>query len=132
MVIAWAAGNFWPDLGHVIRPATGFNREGEVMIHADNQKIRIIIPEAPAVLQKVVAAGNRRKTSRGELRIGLLDNGKANAGHLLRHVEERLRAILPVKSSIVLRKAHVGVGASAAFLDRLAAEADFVISAMAE
>ena len=92
--------------------------------------MRIVIPEAPPV--QGAAAGSQRIIARENLRIGVLDNGKANAGHLLRFVDEGLRERLSVKSSIFFRKAHVGMGAPAAFLDRLTAEADVVVSAMAE
>jgi hypothetical protein len=92
--------------------------------------MRIVIPEAPPV--QGAAAGRQRAIARRNLRIGVLDNGKANAGHLLRFVEEALEKRLSVASSISFRKAHVGMGAPAEFLDRLTAEADVVVSAMAE
>lgn len=92
--------------------------------------MRIVIPEAPSV--QGAAPGSQRKMGRENLRIGVLDNGKANAGHLLRFVEEGLKKRLSVKSSISFRKAHVGLGAPAEYLDSLTADADVVISAMAE
>jgi len=92
--------------------------------------MRIVIPEAPPVQGK--PAGARRAIGRQRLRIGVLDNGKANAGHLLRFVEDALKTRIDVQSSLSLRKAHVGMGAPAEFLDQLAQETDIVLSAMAE
>ena len=66
------------------------------------------------------------------LRIGTLDNSKSNADHLLRMLIEGLQAQTQVASVVSLRKPSVSEPASAKVLDRLAAEADVVISAMAD
>lgn len=100
-------------------------------MNTPTQRMRIVVPEAPAVVRKVVI-GNRRPIRLENLRIGVLDNGKANADQLLKLVEARLRAVLPVRSSVSLRKAHVGMKASPAFIKQLSLETDFVVSAMAE
>jgi hypothetical protein len=88
-----------------------------------------IIPEAPVPSGVHVTQGRK---SKGGLRIGILDNSKSNADHLLRMIVEGIRAELPVTSMTVLRKAGPAAGADAKLLDRLAEEADCVISAMAD
>ena len=88
-----------------------------------------IIPEAP------VAADSDSKLQRraqGGLRIGILDNSKSNADHLLRMIADDIKAKVPVASITSLRKPSPAAGAEAALLERLAKETDFVISAMAD
>jgi uncharacterized protein YhfF len=88
-----------------------------------------IIPEAPPP-----AEVNRtdRRTMKGGLRLGVLDNSKSNADHLLQMIIEGVKAKLPVSSVVALRKPSPAAGADAAVLDQLAEEADCVISAMAD
>ena len=88
-----------------------------------------IIPEAPAPGEANVA--QQRKAS-GGLRIGILDNAKSNADHLLGMIVERIRSELPVSSLTVLRKPGPAAGADPKLLDQLTEEADCVISAMAD
>jgi hypothetical protein len=88
-----------------------------------------IIPEAPVPGDVNVA---QRRRAKGGLRIGILDNSKSNADHLLRMVVDGIKAELPVTSMIVLRKPGPAAGADAKILDQLAQEADCVISAMAD
>ena len=92
--------------------------------------IRLVVPEAPAV--QSAAADRKRELKRDNLRIGVLDNSKANADHLLHFVLEGIKSRLPVKSVVALRKPFASVSALPAVLNQLAAEADFVISAMAD
>ncbi len=66
------------------------------------------------------------------IRLGLLDNSKGNADHLLRFITEGVKAALPVASVVSLRKGSVSLPAPGELLDRLAQEADFVVSAMAD
>ena len=68
----------------------------------------------------------------GILRLGILDNGKSNADHLLRMLVESVRADVQVSSVFEMRKASAAAGADPETLDRLGAEADFVLSAMAD
>ena len=89
-----------------------------------------IIPVAP-VRQRVAVARGHKAPGTG-IRFGVLDNGKANADHLLSLLVEGLRATLPVSSVVSLRKRSAADGADVAILDQLAAEADFVVSAMAD
>ena len=94
-------------------------------------KILLVVPEAPAPGSAPAVVGKRRIES-GGIRLGVLDNGKGNADHLLRFIVERARAAVPVESVVLLRKAAVNLPASADILDQLAREADVVVSAMAD
>jgi uncharacterized protein YhfF len=93
-------------------------------------KIVLVVPEAPAPAA-AVAAG-RRKTGGSGLRLGVLDNSKGNADHLLRFIVEGVKAAVPVASIASLRKDSVSLPAPGAILDQLAAEADLVVTAMAD
>ncbi len=89
-----------------------------------------IIPAAPVRQQAAVI--RTRKPAGAGIRFGILDNGKANADHLLGLLVEGIRAVLPISSVTSLRKRSAAAEAEQSFLDQLAAEADFVVSAMAD
>jgi uncharacterized protein YhfF len=93
-------------------------------------KIVLVVPEAPAPAQAVAAES--RKAGKSGLRLGVLDNSKGNADHLLRFIVEGVKAAVPVASVASLRKESVSLPAPGAILERLAAEADFVVTAMAD
>jgi hypothetical protein len=93
-------------------------------------KVTLVVPEAPA--PAAAAAAERRKAGKGGLRLGVLDNSKGNADHLLRFIVEGVKAALPVASVVAARKGSVSLPAPADVLDRLTREADFVVSAMAD
>ena len=95
-----------------------------------SKKVILVVPEAPVV--QAAAGAAQRKLSGEGLRIGILDNGKGNADHLLRFIVDGMQASLPVKSVVMLRKDSVSLPAPGAILDRLASEADVVVSAMAD
>lgn len=95
-----------------------------------NQKVRLVVPEAPS--PQAVAMTRDRVVAKGGIRLGVLDNSKGNADHLLRFIVEGVKALLPVASVVSLRKDSVSLPAPDAILDRLAAESDFVITAMAD
>lgn len=95
-----------------------------------SRKVLLVVPEAPTAA--AVAAVIERKIGAGGLRLGILDNSKGNADHLLRFIAEGIKAALPVKSVVSLRKASVSLPAPGEILDQLTAEADFVVSAMAD
>jgi len=95
-----------------------------------NPKVTLVVPEAPTPASGTLVE-QRRIEKRG-IRLGVLDNSKGNADHLLVMVVEGVRAALPVASVVSLRKDVVSLPAPKAILDRLAAEADFVVSAMAD
>jgi hypothetical protein len=94
------------------------------------KKVLLVVPKARAIRE--VVAVKQRKLNPRHLRIGTLDNNKANADVLLRFVVDRLKATLPVASVVNLKKTIVGMAAPPQFLDRLASETDFVIGAMAD
>jgi hypothetical protein len=94
------------------------------------RKILLVVPEAPVA--EPASTIKERAVSKGELRLGVLDNSKGNADHLLRFIAESIKAALPVKSVISLRKGSVSLPAPGGILDQLTAEADFVVSAMAD
>lgn len=96
-----------------------------------NDELLLLVPEAPAAEPEVVNA-HQRKLDVNALRIGLLDNSKANADHLLRMLAEHVAVQMKVKSVTSLRKGSVAIPAAAAVLDQLARESDLVLSAMAD
>lgn len=93
-------------------------------------KITLVNPEAPGPATAAIAA--QRKFAPGGLRLGILDNSKGNADHLLRFLVEGVRAQVPVAAVVSLRKDSVSLPAPRDILERLAAQTDFVVSAMAD
>lgn len=93
-------------------------------------KVLLVVPEAPA--PAAAAAVEGRKAGGTGLRLGVLDNSKGNADHLLRFLVASIKAAVPVASVAALRKDSVSLPAPGPILDRLAAEADFVVTAMAD
>ena len=93
-------------------------------------KVVLVVPEAP--IPAAAAAAKSRKAGSGGLRLGVLDNSKGNADHLLRFIVEGVKAALPVASVVSARKGSVSLPAPGAILDQLAQEADLVVSAMAD
>jgi hypothetical protein len=91
----------------------------------------LLVPEAPPAEPEAVDT-KRRAVRSDALRIGLLDNSKANADHLLRLVTEEVGRAMTVKSVAVQRKGSVAIPATDAVLTQLCAEADLVVSAMAD
>ncbi len=95
-----------------------------------SKRVKLVVPEAPvAVAQQ---AAQQRRAAKGGLRFGVLDNSKGNADHLLKFVVDGIRSQVPVASVVALRKDSVSLPAPQEIIDRLAAEADFVVSAMAD
>ena len=92
--------------------------------------VRLVIPEAPP--PAATASGAQRRLKAGGLRIGILDNSKSNADHLLQFIIEGVKAEMPVASVVKLRKPSPSVPAEKAVLDELAENADCVISAMGD
>lgn len=95
-----------------------------------NRKVILVVPEAPAV-QAAAATAERQISGKG-LRIGVLDNSKSNADHLLKLLLEGLQAQVSVASVVRLRKPTASAGASPQVLDQLAQDADCVLTAMAD
>lgn len=94
------------------------------------QKIRLVIPEAPS--PQSVAAAPIRAVAKGGIRLGVLDNSKGNADHLLRFVVEGIKALMPVASVVSVRKNSVSLPAPQDILDQLAVGSDYVVTAMAD
>ena len=94
-------------------------------------KIRLVVPEAPSPDGAAHAVHERPLDKRG-IRLGVLDNSKGNADHLLRFMVEHVKSEVPIQSIVLLRKATVNEPARADMLDQLAREADVVVSAMAD
>jgi hypothetical protein len=97
-----------------------------------SEKVFLISPEAPP--HQFGAAGEKRAVTANAkgIRLGTLDNTKGNADHLLAFVVENIRKMMPVASVVALRKNNPSTPAPKNVLDQLEAEADFVISAMAD
>ena len=93
-------------------------------------KIFLVVPDAP--IEAVTPLKSNRSLGGDGLRLGILDNSKGNADHLLRFIVEGVKALLPVASVVALRKDSVSLPAPAAILDQLAAESDYVLSAMGD
>lgn len=96
-----------------------------------SDELILLIPEAPPAAPEAVT-GAYRKPVATALRIGLLDNSKANADHLLRLVTERVGQTLTVTSVSSQRKNSVAIPATDSVLSTLCKEADLVVSAMAD
>lgn len=94
------------------------------------QKITLVVPEASAPESAALVA--QRSVEKAGLRLGILDNSKGNADHLLKFLVEGVRAAMPIASVVALKKLSVGLAAPGAILDQLAAEADYVVTAMAD
>jgi hypothetical protein len=92
--------------------------------------VRIIVPEAP--IPAAAAPGAHRAREGAGLRLGLLDNSKSNADHLLDFLVEGIKSAMPIASIVRLRKPHASLPAEAHQIDRLAKGADLVVSAMAD
>lgn len=95
-----------------------------------SKKVRLVVPEAPA--PDSIAAVNERGIGKSGIRLGTLDNAKSNADYLLSFLVEGVKAVLPVASVVSFRKPNASVPASSQVLDRLAEEADCVVSAMGD
>lgn len=93
-------------------------------------KVTLVVPEAPA--PGGAAAVDQRRIDKRGIRLGVLDNSKGNADHLLGFMLERVKREVPIESVVLLRKATVNQPATSDTLDRLARESDVVVTAMAD
>jgi hypothetical protein len=96
----------------------------------DMGKIFIVVPEAP--MEETAQLKPERKLGRGGIRLGVLDNSKANADYLLELIVDGVKKELDVTSVLVTRKPASSRPASYEVLDKLAKETDLVVSAMAD
>jgi len=94
------------------------------------KKITLVVPEAPTPAPTAVV--DERRIEKLGVRLGVLDNSKGNADHLLKFIIEGVKASVAVSSVVMLRKGSVSLPAPGEILDQLAGEADVVVSAMAD
>jgi len=92
-------------------------------------KTFLVVPDAPI---EEVAQLKSSRTLSGGIRLGILDNSKANADHLLNLIIEGVKKEFKVDSVVMKRKPASSRPATDQVLDELAQEADLVISAMAD
>ncbi len=92
-------------------------------------KIFIVVPEAPMEEAMHLEA---KRTLGGGIRLGVLDNSKANADHLLNLIVDGVKKEFKVDSVVYRRKPASSRPATDEILDELAKEADLVVSAMAD
>ena len=97
-----------------------------------NQTVRLVIPSAPVPVQTSGDRATQRHVSEKGIRLGVLDNSKGNADHLLKMIVDGVRAQVSLASVAIARKPYVSMAAPPETLDKLALEADVVISAMAD
>ncbi len=93
-------------------------------------KIFIVAPDAP--MEEAVQLKAGRTLGSGGIRLGVLDNSKSNADHLLNLIVEGVKKEFKVDSVVIKRKPTSSRAATDQMLDELAKEADLVISAMAD
>ena len=96
------------------------------------QIVRLVIPAAPAPAQSSNTQAAQRSINQQGIRLGVLDNSKGNADHLLKMIVEGVRAQISLAAVTYARKPYVSMAAPPETLDQLAREADVVISAMAD
>jgi hypothetical protein len=97
-----------------------------------SETVRLVIPYAPPTVQAAKDASAQRHIGAKGIRLGVLDNSKGNADHLLKMIVEGVRREMPLTSVAFARKPIVSMAAPTEILDQLAREADIVISAMAD
>ena len=93
-------------------------------------KIFLVAPDAP--MEEVAQLKPERSLGAGGIRLGVLDNSKANADHLLNLIVEGVKKEFNVATVVVRRKPTSSRPATDEMLDELAKEADLVVSAMAD
>jgi hypothetical protein len=93
-------------------------------------KIFLVVPDAP--IEDVAQLKSSRTLGSSGIRLGILDNSKANADHLLSLIIEGVKKEFKVDSVVMKRKPASSRPATDQILDELAQEADLVISAMAD
>ena len=93
-------------------------------------KIFLVVPDAP--LEDVAQLKSNRTLAGGGIRLGVLDNSKNNADHLLNFIIEGMKKEFKIDSVVMKRKPASSAPATNQILDDLAKEADLVVSAMAD
>ncbi|MDH4151116.1 MAG: hypothetical protein OEW79_09720 [Betaproteobacteria bacterium] len=93
-------------------------------------KIFLVVPDAPA--EDVAQLKSERTLSDKGIRLGVLDNSKGNADHLLQMIIDGVKKEFKVESVVMTRKPFSSKPATDEVLDKLTKEADLVVSAMAD
>jgi hypothetical protein len=93
-------------------------------------KIFLVVPDAP--LEDVAPLKASRTVSDKGIRLGVLDNSKGNADHLLNLIIDGVKKEFKVTSVAMKRKPASSAPATTKILDELEKEADVVVSAMAD
>ena len=93
-------------------------------------KILYVSPEAP--MPETADSTTTRQLAEGGLRLGVLDNSKGNADHLLSFFIEGLRARMDVASVVKTRKPNASRPAIPSVVETLVRDADCVVSAMSD
>jgi hypothetical protein len=93
-------------------------------------KIFIVVPDAPP--EDVAQLKANRTVGDEGIRLGVLDNSKGNADHLLNFIVEGVKKEFKVASVAMKRKPASSAAATTQILDELEKEADVVVSAMAD
>lgn len=93
-------------------------------------QIFLVVPDAP--VEQAVQLNANRTIGEAGIRLGILDNTKGNADHLLNMIIEGVKKEFKVDSVLMTRKAASSRPAAEDILDKLAKEADLVVSAMAD
>jgi len=93
-------------------------------------KIFLVAPDAP--MEEVARIKPERKLGAGGIRLGVLDNSKGNADHLLNLIVEGVKKEFKVDTVVTKRKPTSSRPATEEMLDELARDTDIVISAMAD
>lgn len=98
-----------------------------------NRKTFLVSPEAlESGVSNSKVATHTLKADFQDFRLGVLDNGKGNADHLLRMLVERAKKSLPISSVVWIRKTSMSHPSQKDIYENLAAETDFVLSAIAD
>ena len=93
-------------------------------------KIFLVAPDAP--MEDVAQLKAQRSLGTGGIRLGVLDNSKGNADHLLNLIVEGVKKEFKVDTVVMKRKPTSSRPATDQMLDELARDTDIVISAMAD
>lgn len=95
-----------------------------------SRRLVLVVPEAPA--RPTSVALSRRLPTLAAVRLGVLDNTKANADALLDDLVEALRSTYGIGSVVRRRKAHPSYPAPQDMIEELSREADCVVTAMGD
>ena len=93
-------------------------------------KIFLVVPDAP--VEDVAQLKSERTLGDKGIRLGVLDNSKGNADHLLQMIIDGVKKEFKVDSVVMTCKPFSSKPATDVILDKLAKEADLVVSAMAD